>query len=170
VFYEPESYHLIQHLDDIKSFAINNLPEGNYNQLQFTIGVDSLRNVSGAQTGALDPGNVMFWDWNSGYIFLKLEGDYKTTTTTSAVNYAMHIGGYKAPTNYIREITFNAIDLQSVKYKTTLVYIHTTIDEIFKTPETIDFDTYGAIAQGKNMQTLVNNYIDMFSISKIENP
>ncbi len=170
VFNEPESYHLIQHLEDNNSFTLNNLPEGSYNQLQFTIGIDSLRNSSGAQTGALDPSNFMFWDWNTGYIFLKLEGDYKTALSIQPTNYAMHIGGYKIPNNYIREITFNSISLQSVRNKTTLVYIHTTIDEIFKNPETIDFDTFSGLAQGKNMQTLVNNYTDMFSISKIANP
>ena len=45
-----------------------------FNRIAFTIGVDSIRNVSGAQTGALDPANGMFWTWNSGYIMAKLEG------------------------------------------------------------------------------------------------
>jgi hypothetical protein len=42
-----------------------------YNRLSFVIGVDSARNVSGAQTGALDPANGMFWTWNTGYIMAK---------------------------------------------------------------------------------------------------
>jgi len=45
-----------------------------FNRLMFQIGIDSIYNVSGAQTGALDPMNGMFWTWNSGYIMAKLEG------------------------------------------------------------------------------------------------
>ena len=50
------------------------MPAGNYNSLSFLLGVDSMHNVSGAQTGALDPANDMFWTWNSGYVMAKMEG------------------------------------------------------------------------------------------------
>ena len=66
----PEGYYLVN--SDVSStqhLAIKNVPTGDYKALTFTIGVDSVRNVSGAQTGALDPTNTMFWSWNSGYIF-----------------------------------------------------------------------------------------------------
>jgi len=45
-------------------------------------------------TGDLNPANNMYWVWNTGHIFLKLEG-----TVTSANNKALtaHIGGYRAP-------------------------------------------------------------------------
>lgn len=42
------------------TIALQALP-GKYDQVAFTIGVDSIRNISGAQTGALDPGKGMFW-------------------------------------------------------------------------------------------------------------
>src|SRR5262249_39442029 len=63
VYVEPESYHIIKHVDSLTSFSINRLPEGTYNRVEFLIGVDSLRNVSGAQKGALDPKHEMFWTW-----------------------------------------------------------------------------------------------------------
>ena len=37
------------------------------------LGVDSLRNVTGVQTGALDPAMDMYWTWNTGYVMAKLE-------------------------------------------------------------------------------------------------
>jgi hypothetical protein len=38
----------------------------NITAIKFLLGVDSLKNVSGIQTGALDPAKGMFWTWNTG--------------------------------------------------------------------------------------------------------
>lgn len=65
-----------------------NIPEGNYRKISFIIGVDSIRNSSGAQEGALDPNNGMFWTWNTGYIFFKARGRYSSTNS-----FALDIGG-----------------------------------------------------------------------------
>ena len=70
----PNSYFLID-ANDTNSLKVNlaNIPGGKYTGVEYLIGVDSARNVAGAQTGALDPVNGMFWSWTQGYIFLKLE-------------------------------------------------------------------------------------------------
>ncbi len=56
----PESYFLI---DAAKlSSLLNNIkdiPAGDYTKISFIIGVDKERNLAGAQTGALDPRNVL---------------------------------------------------------------------------------------------------------------
>ena len=57
------------------------LPEGDYTELQFLLGVDSLHNVSGAQTDDLDPAKDMFWTWNSGYVMAKMEGNSPAVKT-----------------------------------------------------------------------------------------
>src|SRR5205085_3433926 len=92
VFTEEDSYHLIKHVDSLSAtaFSIKNLPPGNYNGMEFLIGVDSLRNVSGVQTGALDVNNQMFWSWNSGYIFFKMEGDYVSDSVPDGSQFAIH--------------------------------------------------------------------------------
>lgn len=72
--------------------------------VSFLIGVDSLKNVSGAQTGALDPARSMFWTWNSGYIMAKLEG--KSNVSTQVNNkFEYHIGGFSGPNNVLRLVT-----------------------------------------------------------------
>src|SRR4051812_35236065 len=43
---EPESYHLIKYAEDVRTFTIQNLPQGNYTGIEFLIGVDSIRNFS----------------------------------------------------------------------------------------------------------------------------
>ncbi len=63
--------------------------------ISFTIGVDSALNCSGAQTGALDPLNDMFWTWNNGYVFFKLEGT-SSSSTADKNRIEQHIGGYKS--------------------------------------------------------------------------
>ncbi len=98
-------YHL---LDASKTngmiVTIDSIPEGNYSEISFNIGVDSTRNVSGAQTGALDPANGMFWSWNTGYIFFKAEG---TSPQSPTGNFRYHIGGFREVNNAIRKVTMN---------------------------------------------------------------
>ncbi|UPT67237.1 MAG: hypothetical protein M0D57_00620 [Sphingobacteriales bacterium JAD_PAG50586_3] len=69
---QPESYYLVDAESPASALlTINDVPAGDYTAVSFVLGVDSTRNVSGAQTGALSTSNGMFWSWNSGYIFLK---------------------------------------------------------------------------------------------------
>lgn len=64
------SYHLLSFTSSgTPSFTLSDVPAGEYTAIDFLIGIDSLRNCSGAQTGDLDPAKGMFWTWNSGYIF-----------------------------------------------------------------------------------------------------
>jgi hypothetical protein len=72
--------------------------------VSFLIGVDSIKNVTGAQTGALDPARSMFWTWNSGYIMAKLEG--KSSVSIQVNNkFEYHIGGFSGPNNVLRRVT-----------------------------------------------------------------
>ena len=172
IFSETESYHLIKHLDAINSFSFSNLPEGNYKSIEFLIGVDSIRNVSGSQTGALAISNNMFWEWNTGYIFFKLEGYYTSPLQTQKNGYAIHVGGFKGVYSCLQKCKFNLNEMILAKNNhQTTVSINVSIDEIFISPKKIGFDYYYAnIAQGEKIFNEISiNYKDMFSISKIEN-
>jgi hypothetical protein len=71
---------------------------GKYRGLQFVLGIDSIRNFSGAQSGALDPLHDMFWTWNSGYVVYKLEGMSESSSADlNRIEY--HIGGHKEKNN-----------------------------------------------------------------------
>lgn len=116
----PETYYLID-LEDINSqtITIKDVPQGHYKAIRFTHGVDSTRNVSGAQTGALSPSMGMFWSWNSGYIMLKAEG---TSPQSPSGEFKFHLGGFTGPNNIItvREFGFNGevMHLHGGKQKT----------------------------------------------------
>lgn len=89
---EPESYHLIDFLSDETSNVILYVPhEKSITSLSYSLGTDSLTNVSGVYDGDLDPIYGMYWAWNSGYINFKLEGSKNQT------EFAYHIGGYSTP-------------------------------------------------------------------------
>jgi hypothetical protein len=107
IWSEPNSYHLIKSNEAASQLlTISNVPKAEYTDVRFCIGVDSTRNVSGAQTGALDPANDMFWSWNNGYIFVKSEG---TSPQASGGNYSYHIGGFRTDngSNVVTALSYN---------------------------------------------------------------
>lgn len=94
---ETESYHIVDASNAAKSIlTIKDVPSKEYIGITFSIGVDSIRNVSGAQEGALSPSNGMFWSWNTGYIFIKAEG---TSPQSNNGTFEYHIGGFKGDFN-----------------------------------------------------------------------
>jgi hypothetical protein len=99
----PESYFLVD-LSNLSSATLDlgSIPNGEYTELSYIIGVDSLRNVSGAQSGALSTTNNMFWSWNTGYIMIKAEG---TSPQSSSGKFAYHLGGFKGEYNIVKTKT-----------------------------------------------------------------
>ncbi|MEN9400370.1 MAG: hypothetical protein RL632_1473 [Bacteroidota bacterium] len=75
-------------------------------RIDFLLGTDSLSNVLGILEGALDPINGMYWAWNSGYINVKTEGLYRDSTGKE-FPFEFHIGGYLAPNETVRSLSFS---------------------------------------------------------------
>ncbi|MCY7410963.1 MAG: hypothetical protein LH473_11875 [Chitinophagales bacterium] len=168
VFVEPESYHLIDAKDEnTDELTISNVPDGNYTSITFMIGVDSTRNVSGAQTGALDPLNDMFWDWNSGYIFFKMEGD-----CDQAGSFIYHVGGYSGKYAAQRMVTvlFNGNKLTVAEGKIPQLLLHVDVASFFSTPNTISIvDLTNSGSAGATSSMLADQYAGMFAFDKIQN-
>lgn len=102
----PDTYFLVdEETDSTKTIKVQ-VPAGTYTGLRMLLGVDSTRNVSGAQTGALDPVQDMFWTWNTGYIMAKLEG---SSPLSSAPNNRIqyHIGGFAGAYSSLRNVQIN---------------------------------------------------------------
>jgi hypothetical protein len=68
---------------------------GTFDKVKFTLGIDSLTNVSGAMGGDLDPMYGMYWTWQSGYINFKLEGQANKCPARKN-EFMFHLGGYLA--------------------------------------------------------------------------
>ena len=164
---EEESYHLIKHgVDSTYNFDMEDVPAGTYTSVSFMIGVDSARNTSGAQTGALDQTHGMFWDWNTGYIMMKFEG-----TSPSAPNnkVTLHPGGFSGANNTVREVTLQLPQPITVDDNTPHIHIAADLLELFKSPHTIDFSQMHTVMHsGPNAARLADNYENMFSVIMVE--
>lgn len=164
VYEEPESYHLILGNNaSSHTFSMNNVPAAKYKSMSFMIGVDSTRNVSGAQTGALDPNSGMFWDWNTGYVMAKMEGNSPNATEGKLI---YHLGGYTASDNVLRTVNLSA-DFSVIKGGTGNIHMKSDALEWFKTPNLISIKDLSVLTI-KTSKPVVDNYMDMFSIDHID--
>lgn len=171
LFTQDESYFLVDASKTSSTkISINSVPYGKYKSIRFVLGVDSIRNVSGAQTGALDPANGMFWNWNTGYIMLKLEGAAPSSTVFgNTIEY--HMGGYKGVNKTQRsfEIGFNSLTAQVAQDKNPKIRLQTNINEMFSNPNTVRFATLPIVtSSGANAKLIADNYQDMITFTGLE--
>lgn len=168
-FKENNNYHLVdESKEESQSFSFN-IPAGNYNSIKFLLGVDSLHNVSGAQTDDLDPAKDMFWTWNSGYVMAKMEGN---SSSSKLVNnkYEFHIGGYAGTYNVIKKIQLDFKDknLELPAGKTNEIIINADINAWWRDPNDIKIAEHANITSpGKFALAISDNYAKMFNIKKI---
>ena len=153
-----------------QSQVINvSIPAGDYTSLQFLLGVDSLHNVSGAQTDDLDPANDMFWTWNTGYVMAKMEGN---SPESKLVNnkFEFHIGGFSGPYNVLKpvQLDFPEKILHLVAGKTYEININADINAWWQHPHDIKISEHAIITSpGKLAKDISDNYANMFHIEKI---
>ncbi len=126
--------------------------------VEFLLGVDSSLNCTGAQSGALDPLNDMFWTWNSGYIMFKLEG-CSDSSKADQHRIEQHIGGYAGDHKTMRLINIPFTDLSDeIIIRLDLDQYWNGINKI-KTAEMPVITTPGTLAV-----RAANNFPGMFSI------
>jgi hypothetical protein len=109
------------------------VPYGKYTKMRFYMGVDKVRNHSGAQDGDLDPIHNMIWTWATGYLFMKHEGNF-INNNGDTVAMEFHLGTDPAlPTV---EIPIDLTMRDGVKRMT----IGFDLNKMYNNP-TIDFNT-----------------------------
>lgn len=178
------SYFLIREQDSTTQTAtLKNIPVGNYTAIRFIVGVDSMRNTANInrRKGCLDVGGEakdMYWAWNSGYIFLKLEGispNIPLVGTEKEPNLTYHIGlfggiGDKKTLNNIRtsKVFFDGTQLGITDGQTTQLTIKTDILKIFKGSTTVRFSENPTVMTSDFSQKIADNYKNMFSFGNIK--
>lgn len=171
IYTKEDGYYLIRQDDESTwTVELDDVPQGSYSSISYMIGIDSLHNCSGAQSGALDPINGMFWTWNSGYIFLKLEGKSPASKQPGHI-FEYHIGGYKEPSDFIRtaSMSFEKGPLKINPGKTTTLYIKTDVAKILQGSSQIDFAKLSSVTDFHNAGKIADNYKNMFSIIRVSN-
>ena len=162
-------YYLINAATDDNTIELP-LQPGIYSSLEFLLGVDSLRNCSGAQTGALDPMNDRFWTWNSGYVMFKLEGN-SPASLADLKRIEHHLGGYKGTNNVATKIKINFSDAALPEIKTnstTEIVIETNLDNYWHGISDIKIaEIPVCMTTGDLAKKIAANFQNLFSIKNI---
>ncbi len=133
--------------------------------VSFLVGVDSVANVSGTQTGALDPANGMFWTWNTGYIMLKLDGTSPAAKVPGNA-FSLHVGGYKTGENATRKIGY--LIRHSQKQAVHNIVFNVDINKLFNGAYPIKIAEHPLCHQpGALAMQLADNYATMFSLGQV---
>jgi hypothetical protein len=157
-----------QESDSSQTFKLLNVPDGNYTAMRFAIGVDSLQNATLVNGGGdLDPSDGMVWTWNTGYIFLKHEGQYLDSAGVWKP-YFYHLG-----TN--RGFTEIELPLQSLVMEGKLKTMNLNFDlfKMYGERENLDYRIYWnqqslGLGDVPWMNALKANLKLSFSVSSIE--
>ena len=131
-----KNYHLIN-IDEPaqNTFLLSGIPNAKYTKMKFILGVDSSRNTSGVQDGFLDPSYGMIWDWNTGYIFFKHEGNYKNSLN-EIKPLRSHLGKDLGRGNV--EVNLPMININGALSKLTIDF---DLNKAYGAQNTIDFNT-----------------------------
>lgn len=176
---QDSSYFLIR--EDEKSsqyVTLNQIPFADYVAVEFMVGVDSARSASPIEKrkGVLDPGenpshHGMYWSWNAGYIFLKLEGSSDAATSANS-KFSYHIGlygGYHEPTvnnTRVVRVEFGHDKATVSSTKVPLVHLFADVLKIFDGPGTqLKISEINSIAAERAQEAaqVADNYAQMFT-------
>lgn len=176
---QDSSYFLINQEKAGSNICDFTVPNGKYTKVRFMLGVDSLRNTMplDKRQGALDPTGdaaTMYWDWNSGYIHLMMEGKSDATDTALSPNRKIiyHVGGFGGmTTTTINNTRWVEVDLKSGMAASINgasgagIVMNVDIAKLFFGTNTIDFYTSPFIMTEKDAALLADNFSGMFSHS-----
>ena len=180
---QDSSYFLMQENIPATQEISLNVPEGDYQRISFILGVDSVRNTAhiNKRTGVLDPAssmdNGMYWGWNSGYIFFKMEGESAAAPEdpSGRQKFRYHIGGfggYSAPTiNNIKTIN---LDLdkgvaQARPDRQSTIILRADILKTFSGESNISIAEHPSVMFSEFSVNVANNYSKMFTHYRTQN-
>lgn len=171
---QDSCYFLIDESNVASTSPVLKVPEGEYSKISFVLGIDSLRNTKdiSQRTGVLDPAGAaagMYWSWNSGYIFYKMEGISPASTQAGNV-FKFHIGlfgGYSTPTlNNIKKITIDLSARGTAKVKAGRSSdVHLTVDalKVFTGTTNVSLAANSVVMASSYSATVAANYSNMFA-------
>lgn len=181
---ESKGYYLIdESVEASQLIDLENVPYGKYNKITFTIGVDESGVSEGAAAGSLDPAtSEMFWNWNSGYVAMKMEGHSpvsaggasgNTVDPSIAKGMAYHVGGWKdidgsAFVNNVRRLSYDFdTDLSVTGEGHPNVHMVFDVISLFGGENLIDFTGNNNVHKPSDGIPFANNYADAFAFDHI---
>ncbi len=175
---QNNSYFLINEQDSASHFCAVHVPAGEYKSISFMVGVDSLHNTMDIdkRTGVLDPTTSdMYWQWNSGYICLKMEGICSAAPADplGLHKYRYHIGGFGGYTsktlNNIKTVTLVSNKLITVSAgRNSNVLVLADVLKVFNGSANISIAEHPAVMFNPYSVVIANNYATMFRLAEAE--
>ncbi|WP_212001714.1 MbnP family protein [Chitinophaga sp. HK235] len=181
---QDSCYFIIREDDKTTAFhTLYNVPAGDYTQVKFMIGVDSTRNTMdiSKRQGTLDPAEGatgMYWSWNSGYIFVKLEGSSPASTDPQKL-FRYHIGLYGGgfnngprTINNTREVTLTIPNNgKAIVRRDRRAQIHFFADalKLLNGTTNVSIATNPDVMVSPFSEKIADNYTQMFNIDHVHN-
>lgn len=141
----PDVYH--QYVPGTEMYSLGNVTPGTYTGLRFVIGVEEEANLSDPSLWpsdhalSIDNANFDHWNWNKGYVFMKVEGnvDGSTPQTGSADSSVVYHVGTQS---FARTITIPTT-VSLAEGGTTMYHCQVDVEAIFNGLDmAADFDTH----------------------------
>lgn len=179
-----DKYFLVKQSDpNSLIIKLDNVPAGNYTELSYMIGVDSLKSISDVsqRTGVLDPASYgddnMYWSWNSGYIFFKMEGKSTAIPKDNMMkmdHYEFHIGGFGGKTaatpNNLKTISLPLMEAAKVRGDIApQIHIITDVSKVFNAVNQISIAKSFMIHAPAAGVPVAQNYAKSFIIDHVHN-
>lgn len=149
-----KKHHLIDINNPLTTIWQLDSIEGDFDEIKFQLGIDSLTNVSGALAGDLDPTKGMYWTWQSGYINFKIEGNYLDSNQVNDV-FEYHLGGYLPPFQTVQNISIPCNSRNEIK-------IAFDLDLFFRSSETVKLTR--VMSPGADAQALSELLVKCFQL------
>lgn len=164
-FSVSDDYYLVDEADSLSKTIVITAPTKQLAAIEFLLGVDSIKNVSGVQSGALDPMNGMFWTWNSGYIMAKLEGISSAAKVPGNL-FSQHVGGFKTGESSLRFVRLNIGE--NIKTNHLKIVIEANINKWFQSVHNIKIAEHPIChSPGSLAMQIADNYATMFKIVSV---
>lgn len=180
---QDNSYFLVkENIATSQAITLTDVPAADYKSIKFMIGIDSLRNTMdiSKRTGILDPAAGaagMYWSWNSGYIFMKMEGTSPSAPIDSATNsrkFRMHIGGFgglnSKTINNIKETNLAGSEVAKVRASAKPTF-HILVDasKVLNGSTNVSLKTNATTMFNPFSVNVANNYQSMFKVDHVHN-
>lgn len=172
-FYEAEAVHYRDaELDATRAWTVTGVPDGAYDQVRFTFGLDEGWNVTGGLPLTIENLNMQWPDlWGGGYHYMKLEGKYLAADDSLEI-LALHTGATIPEGDTVRYHHFFTVTLPAaitIVGDAWNVRLVMNLNEWFHNPE--DYllpDHPGVIMRDRPaQQLLMENGQDVFTVADV---
>ena len=161
-YLEPGSHHLVRFDNNDRTYTIilDDVPNGDYQTIEFSIGVDKSANRSLIAAGDLDPNSRMAWSWDVGYKFILFEGGLALDDVLYPLVY--YVG-------FDENYTSMVFDLQSSEYQDVrMLDFQVDIMKLFNGTHLIDMTTLPSVKFDRHDAKLIaTNYQSMVTLCSV---